>query len=245
MAAVRGSKQHEMVVVPYRPLYRTVIFFVFLLFMAALSWLTYEYGMSQGIELKVAVVQERDEIRVQLEEARITIQSMRSEIADLKLGEEVDALATEDVRKTVESLQTRIAQLNEEILFYKGVMAPSVGEKGLRIERLKVQKTTVPDRFKYSLRLTQVVDKHEYVQGGVRINFKGLEGQSEKEFKLSDLDKTRQEAIRFRFKYFQNIDGELTLPQGFEPREVMIVAQPTGGNAQRLEKKFDWQLTGG
>ena len=245
MAAVRGSKQHEMVVVPYRPLYRTVIFFVFLLFMAALSWLTYEYGMSQGIELKVAVVQERDEIRVQLEEARITIQSMRSEIADLKLGEEVDALATEDVRKTVESLQTRIAQLNEEILFYKGVMAPSVGEKGLRIERLKVQKTTVPDRFKYSLRLTQVVDKHEYVQGGVRINFKGLEGQSEKEFKLSDLDKTRQEAIRFRFKYFQNIDGELTLPQGFEPREVIIVAQPTGGNAQRLEKKFDWQLTGG
>jgi hypothetical protein len=245
MAAVRGSKQHEMVVVPYRPLYRTVIFFVFLLFMAALSWLTYEYGMSQGVELKVAVVQERDEIRVQLEEARITIQSMRSEIADLKLGEEVDALATEDVRKTVESLQTRIAQLNEEILFYKGVMAPSVGEKGLRIERLKVQKTTVPNRFKYSLRLTQVVDKHEYVQGGVRINFKGLEGQSEKEFKLSDLDKTRQEAIRFRFKYFQNIDGELTLPQGFEPREVMIVAQPTGGNAQRLEKKFDWQLTGG
>jgi len=245
MAAVRGSKQHEMVVVPYRPLYRTVIFFVFLLFMAAFSWLTYEYGMSQGVELKVAVVQERDEIRVQLEEARITIQSMRSEIADLKLGEEVDALATEDVRKTVESLQTRIAQLNEEILFYKGVMAPSVGEKGLRIERLKVQKTTVPNRFKYSLRLTQVVDKHEYVQGGVRINFKGLEGQSEKEFKLSDLDKTRQEAIRFRFKYFQNIDGELTLPQGFEPREVIIVAQPTGGNAQRLEKKFDWQLTGG
>ncbi len=213
--------------------------------MAAFSWLTYEYGMSQGVELKVAVVQERDEIRVQLEEARINIQSMRSEIADLKLGEEVDALATEDVRKTVESLQTRIAQLNEEILFYKGVMAPSVGEKGLRIERLKVQKTTVPDRFKYSLRLTQVVDKHEYVQGGVRINFKGLEGQSEKEFKLSDLDKTRQEAIRFRFKYFQNIDGELTLPQGFEPREVIIVAQPTGGNAQRLEKKFDWQLTGG
>lgn len=245
MAAVRGSKQHEMVVVPYRPLYRTVIFCVFLLFMAALSWLTYEYGMSQGIELKVAVVQERDEIRVQLEEARITIQSMRSEIADLKLGEEVDALATEDVRKTVESLQTRIAQLNEEILFYKGVMAPSVGEKGLRIERLKVQKTTVPDRFKYSLRLTQVVDKHEYVQGGVRINFKGLEGQSEKEFKLSDLDKTRQEAIRFRFKYFQNIDGELTLPQGFEPREIIIVAQPTGRNAKRLEKKFDWQLTGG
>ena len=73
--------------------------------------------MRQGIELKVAIVQERDEIRVQLDKARAIIQSMRSEIADLKLGGEVDALATEEVRKTVESLQSRIAQLNEEILF--------------------------------------------------------------------------------------------------------------------------------
>ena len=245
MATVKGSKQHEMVVVPHRPLYKMIIFCMFLLFMMAFSFLTYEYGMRQGIELKVAIVQERDEIRVQLDKARAIIQSMRSEIADLKLGEEVDALATEEVRKTVESLQNRIAQLNEEILFYKGVMAPSVGEKGLRIERLNVQNTTTPNRFRYSLLLTQVVDKHEYVQGGVRVNFRGLDGQNEKEFKLSDLDKTRQEAIRFRFKYFQNIDGELTLPQGFEPREIMIVAQPTGRNAKRLEKKFDWQLTGG
>lgn len=245
MAAVKGSKQHEMVVVPHRPLYRAAIFCVFLLFMAAFSGLTYEHGMSQGIELKVAVVQERDEIKVQLDEARDTIRSMRSEIANLKLGEEIDSLATEEVRQTVESLQSRIAQLNEEILFYKGVMAPNVGDRGLRIERLDLQNTTAPNRYKYRLVLTQVVDKHDYVQGGVLINFKGLDGQSEKEFKLSDLDKTRQDAIRFRFKYFQNINGELTLPQGFEPREVMIVAQPSGRNAQRLEKKFDWQLTGG
>jgi hypothetical protein len=244
MAAVKGSKQHRMIVVPYRPLYKVSIFVVFLGVMSTLSWLTFQVGKTEGLELKVAVVKDRDEIRAQLEETRQTNTDMRREIADLRLGGQVDSRANEEVRQNVESLQSRIAQLDEEILFYKGVMAPNVSDRGLRIERLDVDNTGA-NRFKYSLLLTQVVDKHEYVQGGVQINLKGREGQSEREISLTELDVSRKDAIRFRFKYFQNIDGELTLPQGFEPREVVIVAQSSGQNAQRLEKKFDWQLKGG
>ena len=245
MAAVKGSKQHQMVVVPHRPVYKALIFFVFLILMAIFSWLTYHYGKSQGIALKVEVVQERDDIRTQLEDARETIQEMRSAMADLKLREEVDTIATEEVRQTIESLQSRIAQLNEEILFYKGVMAPNVGDRGLRIERINLENTGLPSRFRYSLLLTQLVDKHEYVLGGVRINIGGIEGQQEKVFKLSELDSTKKESIRFRFKYFQSIEGELSLPKDFQPREIIILAESTGRNKQRLEKKFDWQVTGG
>ena len=166
-------------------------------------------------------------------------------MADLRLREEVDTIATEEVRQTIESLQSRIAQLNEEILFYKGVMAPSVGDRGLRVERMNIDGTSATNGFRYSLLLTQLVDKHDYVQGGVRISISGIEGQREKVFKLSDLDETKNESIRFRFKYFQNIEGQLTLPKDFQPREIKILAESTGRNKQRLEKKFDWQLTGG
>jgi hypothetical protein len=169
---------------------------------------------------------------------------MRQEIADLKVGGEIDDKANEEVRHTIESLQDDIAELNEEISFYKGVMLPNVANKGLRIERLDVS-SSVPGRVKYSLMLTQVVDKHDYVQGGVQISVHGQDGDNEKSFKLSELDQEKSEAIRFRFRYFQNINGELLLPEGFEPREVMIVAQSSGSNGQRLEKKFDWPLNGG
>ena len=130
MAAVRGSKQYQMKVVPHRPVYKAFVFFSFLVLMSVFSWLTYHYGKSEGIALKVEVVQERNDILVQLEDARETIQTMRSAMADLKLREEVDTIATQEVRQTIESLQSRIAQLNEEILFYKGVMAPNVGDRG-------------------------------------------------------------------------------------------------------------------
>jgi hypothetical protein len=244
MAAVKGSKQHRMVVVPYRPLYKAMIFMAFLLALAAFSWLTYQYGKNQGLALKVEVVRERDRVSRQLEESRLLIEEMRQDIADLEIGGEIDNKANEEVRVTIENLQEQIAQLDEEIKFYKGVMLPNVASKGLRIERLDVTSSS-PGRIKYSLLLTQVVDKHDYIQGGVEISLRGQEGGQDKSFLLSELGEDQKDAIGFRFRYFQNLNGELMLPEGFEPREMVIVARSSGSNAQRLERIFDWPLNGG
>jgi len=244
MAAVKGSKQYQMVVVPYRPMYKAMIFMAFLVAVAAFSWLTYQYGKNEGLALKVEVVEEKERISGQLAESQQMIESMRQEIADLQVGGEIDDKANEEVRLTIETLQEQIAQLNEEINFYKGVMVPNAADKGLRIERLDVS-SNVPGRVKYSLLLTQVVDKHDYVQGGVQISVLGQEAGLERRFNLSELDDEKEDSVRFRFRYFHNINGELIVPEGFEPREVMIVAQSSGANAQRLEKTFDWPLGSG
>lgn len=241
MAAVKGSKLHHMVVVPYRPLYKAMIFIVFIFAMAIFGWLTYEFGNNQGLELKVQVVREKDLISKELGEARGLINEMRQEIADLTVGGEIDNQANEEVRHTIENQQNLLAAQNEEISFYKGVMLPNVANKGLRIERLDVS-SNVPGRVRYSLLLTQVVDKHDYVQGGVRISLLGQNDGQEETIQISDSGRDEAEATTFRFRYFQNIMVEQQLPNGFVPREVMVVVQTSGLNAQRLEKTFDWSL---
>ncbi|MGV0036436.1 MAG: DUF6776 family protein [Candidatus Azotimanducaceae bacterium WSBS_2022_MAG_OTU7] len=241
MAAVKGSAQHQMVVVPYRPLYKVMIFLAFLLALAALSWLTYQLGNNQGLALKVGMVREKDLLSKQLAESRAQISKMRQEIVGLIVGGEIDNKASEQVRQTIENLKNLLAEQNEEISFYKGIMLPSVANTGLRIERLDVS-SNVTGRVKYSLLLSQVVDKHDFVQGGVQISLLGQNDGQEKAFQVSELDRDKTEAFKFRFRYFQNINGELQLPEGFVPREVIIVAQSSGSNAQRLEKKFDWPL---
>ena len=124
-------------------------------------------------------------------------------------------------------------------------MLPNVEDKGLRIERLRVENAGEPNRFKYNLLLTQVVDKHDFVQGDVEINLMGDSAESESSLRLADISPQEQDSIRFRFRYFQNIDGELTLPDGFTPREIMVVAQSAGRSSQRLERRFTWQVDEG
>lgn len=242
--AVKGSKQREMVVVAHRPYYKVMIFMAFLVTLGAVGWMTNQYGIKQGMALKVEVVKERDTIRQQLTESQALIEGMRQELADLKVGGQIDDRANEEVRETIESLQNEIAAMNEEINFYKGVMLPNVANKGLRIERLDLN-SNAPNRVRYSLLLTQIVDKHDFVQGDVTVSIAGQEQGEEKQYPLQALDSDKAGTVRFRFRYFQNINGEMQLPEGFEPREVMILAQSSGSNGQRLEKSFDWSINGG
>ncbi len=241
MAAVKGSRQYEMVIVPHRPWYKAGILCLFVLALVAFSALTYQYGMGQGLATRVEVVRERDDIKSQLIESQRTIERMRQENADLKVGGQIDSRATEEVRQTVESLQNEIAELNEEIRFYKGVMLPSVEEKGLRIERLNVKSGggAGAGQYRYSLLLTQVVEKHEYIQGSVQISLVGVQNSAQVSLPLGQISEAATN-IKFRFRYFQNIDGQLTIPTGFVPKEFLVVAQ-TGDNGLRIEKKFHWQ----
>lgn len=245
MVAVKGSKQHQMVVVPHRPWYRAAMFCLAVIAMGVLVWFAWQYGMDQGLALRAEVVAERDVLRRQLKENERLVENMRQEMADLKVGGEIDTRANEEVRRTVEELQEQIAELNEEIRFYKGVMVPNAEDKGLRIERFSLEETGEPGRFDYSLLLTQVVDKHDYIQGGVQIDVVGTRDGVETELPLSQLSEEATENIRFRFRYFQSIDGQLNLPAGFEPRSLRIIAQSSGRNSQRLDRTFEWQASGG
>jgi hypothetical protein len=221
------------------------VFFMCVIAVAVLCFFTYRYGLDVGIATRFEVVQEREALRQQLTTSEQRITAMRQEVATLRLGEEVDTKATEEVRETVESLQSQLAELNEEIRFYKGVMIPDADSKGLRIERMNLRALANEGRFSYSLLLTQVVDKHDYVQGGVEIKLVGRQADETVELNLGSMSTENKSSERFRFRYFQNIEGELEIPSDFEPEAVMVIAQPSGNRAQRLEKRFDWQLVGG
>ncbi len=245
MTAVKGSKQFKMVVVRSRPWLRLAVTAIVLGVVGVLLAASYYYGKEAGLSLKVAAVRERDTLQKQLNESASIIKNLRQGIADLSLGKEVDTKANEEVRLSVESLQQDIADLKEEVRFYKSVLMPNVSEKGLRIERLDVKATADPKKVRYHLLLTQVVDKHEYIQGGVEMQLVGKRNNKQVSIPFNEAAHLEDVPIRFRFRYFQNIDGELTLPDDFTPVEIMVVANSTGRNGRRLERRFDWQLVGG
>tara|TARA_Y100001970_G_scaffold283406_1_gene398504 strand:+ start:291 stop:1043 length:753 start_codon:yes stop_codon:yes gene_type:complete len=244
MAAVKGTKQYDMVVVPHRPIVRVTRLLILLGIFGFSGWYAFEYGKNEGLALKVEVVKERDMISEELETSKILIEKMEQEIADLQVGEAIDNRANEEVRGTIEALQEQLARQAEEIKFYKGIMVPNAEEKGLRIERVNISPSG-NNSARYSLLLTQVVDKHNFVQGKVRIFIAGVKDLEEVNYNLSQLDKAKQDSVRFRFRYFQDISGEFVLPEGFDPKEVRVVAESSGARSQKLERSFGWPLNQG
>ena len=241
MAAVKGSKQQRMVVVPYRPLLKVSIWAGLLLLAVVAVVASFYLGQHQGITQQADAVKERDRLRVEVAEYERNIDQLRQKVANLELGAEVDQQASEEMRNQVIELKEEIAALEEDISFYRGLMAPSASSQGLTIGSLNVINTGIPREYEYKLVMQQLATNHQILSGYLNFKIVGHRGENLETLSLHQVSNSvDNENIRLRFKYFQNIEGRLILPEGFEPERIEVLARSTSGKRETVEEKFGW-----
>lgn len=241
MAVVKGSKQERLSLVRYDPRKRFFRRGYFSLFVIAVAAGFFYGGRYSNIEGYQALVLERNQLQEQLVSADQEIRTYRQRVGVLEKGGEVDRQATEGIRQTVKELKTQVATLEEEVSFYKGIMAPSGQDKGLRISKINIQPLDQPNKFRYSIMMTQVADNSSYIKGLAAINFVGYENGKRKIILLRELDeKISDLGVKFKFRYFQEVAGEISMPENFKVEQVQVVLQSSGSKAQRAEETIDW-----
>lgn len=241
MTAVKGNKPTRLMVVPYRPyaglLVGTAIVLGMLLIVAA----SYLVGKHHGVGLQRAAIAERDSLRVELLSKTAEIEILSQQVANLRLASEVDKASNEGVRNEVITLKSQIAALEEDISFYRGLMAPTENRRGLTIGAVDVIATGIPRRYNFKIVVQQLATNHQVLNGSLRVNVIGHEGGQPRSIPLKDLSsEISDEELKLRFKYFQNLTGQIELPEGFEPERIELVASSTGRDGVSVEKKFGW-----
>lgn len=241
MAVVKGSQQDELIIRQYRRGERFRRNFCLILFIIAVGTGGYFGGVYDSMSSISALTAERDTLQSALQDADLTISNLTQRVGVLEKGGEVDRKATEGIRQTVKDLKAHIATLEEDVAFYKGIMAPSADDKGLRISKIDITPVDHGARYRYSIMMTQVADNSSYISGLAAVNFVGMQGAEKVILPLRDLDSNVTDlGVKFRFRYFQEVAGDLRLPAGFVPQQVQVVLQSTGGKAQRVEQTIDW-----
>lgn len=241
MTVVKGSKQERLSLVRYDPWQRFVHGIYFLLFTAAVAGGCFFAGQYSSLNERLALGVERDQLKEQVFAANQETRGFRQRVGALEKGGEVDRQAAEGIRQTVKSLKAQVATLEEEVSFYKGIMAPSGQDKGLRISKIGIQPIDQGSKFRYSIMMTQVADNSSYIKGVAAVNFVGMEAGKRKIIPLRELDeKVNELGVKFSFRYFQEVAGEVTLPANFKVEQVQVVLQSSGSKAQRVEETIEW-----
>ena len=232
-----------MILVPYEKGYhfkRRLLVFVLLLIFAGVGL---GFGYTYGLRDQTNAVEQRDKLLLEQSGLSQKIMQLEEQVAIYKHGSELEKQATERVRQENVQLQNRVSELEEAVAFYKGIMAPKKNDKGLRIEKATIEPTKDQYRYRYKILLTQVADNSSFIGGRVKINIHGTESGEKKVLSVATLsDDMESDGARFKFRYFQDIAGEVLLPGTFVPEIIEVIAQSTGRKAMRLEKKFDWIL---
>jgi competence protein ComGF len=239
---VKGSKQERMVVVPYRPGRRFVLVCLLVLSIGASAIGSFMFGYSNTLRSQQSEQATQQELSEQLIGAETENSELRRQVAILDRSSVMDQRATEEVQTTIIGLRDRVAQLEQDIVYYRQVVSAETEDTGLIISQLDIDATRESNRYRYKLVLRQQdADGDTSLIGHVNINLVGSQGEEQQILSLRDLSAEQDQLnIRLRFKYFQNIEGELVLPDNFVPDRLQVAAVSVEPVEKSINQNFSW-----
>ena len=241
-SVVKGSKQERMVVVPYRP-WKSLFFNLALVAGVVVSALFgFAYGYYQTLQTQQIVEPDRAELVEEIELLRIGNFDLNRQMAILDRTSVMDQRANEEVQDTISSLRNQVALLEQDITYYRSVVSEETEDTGLIISNWDINSTREDDLYRYKLVMRQQdADGDTFLTGHVNVSLVGRQNEEFVTFPLHAVSAEQDQLdIRLRFKFFQNIEGELTLPKGFVPNLVQIAAVETSPFEKTLDQDFSW-----
>lgn len=206
-----------------------------------IAWGMYEYGRYEGGFDVVAAFDRQQQLQLELDGRHQENAQLREQMAVLERSSQIEQEAYKQLEGTVNGLQNEILELKEELAFYRGIVSPGDAQAGLNLQTFELTPTLIERKFHYKLVLTQVLSTGVVAYGNISFSVEGSQEGQPMEYTLAQLSSNDKE-LRFRFKYFQSFEGDVTLPDGFIPSKVNLVVKPRSRKHKQLTESINWMI---
>jgi len=229
-----------MVVTLHRPWVSRIIIIAVLVVLILASWALFEYGRYRAGFDSINAQKEFFQLESTIYSFEEQMELLREENAVMERAAQVERKAYAEVDNSLKALQAEILELNGELAFYRGIISPRSASQGLHLQSYKLIPNGELRGYRYEISLTQVLKHSRLAKGKVRLNIEGIENGHQKLLHLNQLTENRIKELNFKFKYFQNFKGNITLPEEFIAKRVSLQVLPRGREKDMIEKVFDW-----
>lgn len=190
---------------------------------SVLTLLGEEGGTGSGVPVRLGKI---------LEENRV----LREEVDVFRGGTELNREVEKKIRGENQLLQTRITELEEAVGYYRRVVIPDRGGKGLHIERLELVPGERPGQWMFRLVLVRAGETDAFVEGRIdgTLLVTGVAGL--REIPLGNL--LEPQAREFRTRHVQDINAGLILPAGARPERLDLAVDISSPRRSRIERTW-------
>ena len=205
-------------------------------------YLVFEFGRIRADYNIADAIDQKQEYNSEIKGLENQIAELNQEIALLETHREIDVEAYKVVEADLIDLQRKIQEQRDAIAFYRGIVSPADGGRGLRVQDFKVTKGKKEGQFHMRLVLVQVMQHDRSVKGDVEFSLEGSQDGKAKTYSLQELQPTdAKNNWPFAFRYFQDFDRELILPTGFTPEKINIEVKSRTKSIASVKQSFLWQ----
>lgn len=155
----------------------------------------------------------------------LRVSRLRDENVILKRSDEVSRAANLSLQKELARRDEKIALLKADTDFYEYLVGNPAKRQGLRVHSLAIRPVSSKQAFQYTVVLTQTIKKSAFVDGKLTFSVEGTQEGKLKKLTWSELlDDQKASPHAFHFRYFERLEGMVTLPQNFEPLRIHVRA---------------------
>jgi hypothetical protein len=205
------------------------------------GWRLYDLGKLRGVTELQALRTENMLVERRNDRLVDDAESLRERVAILERSSQIDRQAAQSVKADLGQLEEELQAAREEVEFYRGIVAPGDVNPGLHIHRFTLERGAAEGEYHYDLVLTQLKRNDQYVSGEVDWNISGEVDGERGSLTLLDITRPATQHLKFRFRYFQDLTGNINLPPDFEADRVILTVRPQGkGKQEPVVQQFDW-----
>ncbi len=213
---------------------------------AGVLYLGYEFGRIRAGYDVIEAAAERGEFERSIEALEKEKLALSEQVALLETHRSIDREAYAEVEKSLDTLQAKIQEQQDAIAFYRGIVSPADGNAGLRVQDFRLSRGQQEREYHVRLVLVQAMKHDRKVSGDVSLSIAGLQDGQQKSYDYGDLTPEGGDSgWPFSFRYFQAFDGQLVLPDGFEPERVTVEVESRTKSIASIEEGYAWHSSQG
>jgi len=216
-----------------------VLILLVIMFLMGRAYQSYELRqlklVEETLESRIAELEQRNE-------------NLVKKNAQIMSSSTIERDAYEKANLSLVSLQKEILGLKEQLVFYQGIVSPEQLALGINIQSFELNKKNDLGLYSYKLVLTKRGKSSQYVKGTIDLVLKGQADGEQKDLAIKQVKPEYTEKDRkFSFRYFQVFEGELLVPESFEPYDIELTIKPTTKKIKNFSENISWAeaLSGG
>ena len=169
---------------------------------------------------------------------RLETEKSRSAIAEREA--DVVRRANALLRASERERQDEITSLRADLAFYRRLGAANGSQAPLAVHHVELESTQSPRVFRIIFTLTQKLRWAAVISGKIELGVDGIQHGVAQHLTQQQLLAESSDPLNFQFKYFQQFERLITLPEDFEANKLTIRLRPKNLRTP-IEQSMGWQ----
>jgi hypothetical protein len=200
----------------------------------------FEFGRTIAGYSTATAVAQRFALATRVEELGKRVKELETEVAARDVTRRVDQQAQAETQAMIGDLQAELARQQQDLDFYRGLVAERFGGGSLKIQELSVEPGEAERAYIVEVTLVQTTLRDQLASGTLSLSVDGARRGALIRLPMREVAEGGRSQVGFTLRYFQTVRIPIVLPEGFEPASLRVEFRSSRGGPEMQQQTFPW-----